>query len=889
MLNSKIYWYFFLYGFFLLLSTKALIAQDVLSISYEFNNKRLNTALKKLEKEYQLIFAYDEKLVAPLVVRSASVKAVQLDEALKTMLSPLQLGFEVLNNKFVLIKKLNPSELELSSVSKETLVPTICGTILDSTSRQALAFSNLFLRSSGRGVHANTEGQFVLKGPFTSTDSMLVSYIGYASVSIPVGQLLTGDCKEIYLVPEEITIESVLIQERAVELLRTVGNGTGLEFDTDQMGTLPGWGDNDVLRMVQLIPGVHSTNESASELHIRGGTPDQNLILWEGIPIYHTGHFFGMFSAVNPFAADKIEVYRGGFSAKYGERVSSVINISGDLEVVDSLELNAGLNLISGHLSVKTPVKKGKSAILLALRRSYTDLIQSETYKNLFNQLSGAGKIQNFENQARAAAVDLQSSSIFYFSDLNFKWLSTPKRNSKATFSFYSGKDDLDYTALVDLQQFNFYLNSYDRIQLNNWGFSGLWEEQFSKRLLSKLRLSYTDFGYWYNVGATQNPNIRYETEGEQYNQVRDLSLHLDNSWRIDASQKLDFGYQFTDKSVLLDLTYQEDSTINNVVNERFEGNLHTFYLDYRYTEAEQFFIDFGLRYNKFDLQEATYWEPRLTIDISVTDHLHLKAGLGQHLQFVRRMVQYNELGFGEELWVMANEKFAIPPVIATQFSAGLWLDKKGFLIDAEVYRKKVLNLTSLNLKFNTRSDNPFSIGEANIQGLDILVKKNWTQYSTWFSYSLGNVSYQFPQIDDGFTFPATHDQLHTINWTHIFNLGNWEYALSWNYGSGRPFTRAVGYSRNNTGKPQVDYGYINAERLPAYHRLDFSMHYKWYNKGASAKIGLSFFNLYDQNNIFDKKFFLAAPDQSAELPRILEVDRTLLRFTPNLFFEIAW
>ena len=888
MFNNKIYWHLILYGLFLLLSTRTLVAQDVLSISYEFKNKRLSTALKKLEKDYQLIFAYDEKLIAPLVVRSAKVEAVRLEEALKTILSPLQLGFEVLNNKFVLIKKLNPSEQE-STLPEEQTVPTICGSILDSTTQQVLAFSNVLLQSSGRGVHANADGEFTLKGPFTKLDSIDISYIGYTTQSISVEQLLNKNCANIFLIPEEITIESVLIQERAIELLRTVGSGTGLQFDTDQMGTLPGWGDNDVLRMVQLIPGIHSTNESASELHIRGGTPDQNLILWEGIPIYHTGHFFGMFSAVNPFAADNIEVYRGGFGAKYGERVSGLINISGDLEALDSLEVQAGLNLINGNLSVKAPIRKGKSAILFALRRSYTDLIQSDTYKNLFNQLSGAGKIQNFENQAREASIDLQSSSVFYFSDLNFKWLSTPKRNSKASLSFYSGKDDLDYTAIVDLPQFSFYLNSYDRIRLNNWGLSGFWEEQVSKRLLSTFRLSYTDFGYWYNVGATENPTNLYEAEGEQYNRVRDLSLQLDNTWRIDASQKLDFGYHFTDKSVLLDLSYREDSSINNVVNERFEGNLHTYYLDYRYTEAEQFFIDFGLRFNKFGKQQASFWEPRLTIDISVTDDLHLKLGLGQHLQFVRRMVQYNELGFGEELWVMANEKFNIPPVISTQFSAGFWLDRKGFLIDAEVYRKRVLNLTSLNLKFNTRSDNPFSIGEANIQGLDILIKKKWKRYSTWFSYSLGNVSYEFPRIDDGFAFPATHDQLHTINWTHIFKLGNWEYALSWNYGSGRPFTQAVGYSSNNAGNPQLDYGYINAERLPAYHRLDFSMHYKWYNKGASGKIGLSLFNLYDQQNIFDKKFFLAAPNQMNELPRILEVDRTLLRFTPNLFFEIAW
>ena len=400
----------------------------------------------------------------------------------------------------------------------------------------------------------------------------------------------------------------------------------------------------------------------------------------------------------------------------------------------------------------------------------------------------------------------------------------------------------------------------------------------------------FTKFKQDYLAAATSDPEVFYENEGALFNQMQDLGLRLENSWNFSEGQRLDFGYQFTDKTVDLHYSSKEpDSAAVEHISERFAGNIHTLYFDYAYTEPAQFSLDFGLRSSASPTLPQVYWEPRFNFDMLLTKQLHFKAGIGRYLQFVRRMIQYNDLGFGESLWIMANEKFRLPPVVSSQFTAGLWLDKKGFLLDVELYQKKIENLTSLNLIFNNRSNEPFSMGIADIQGLDILLKKKWKHYSSWLSYTLSQVTYQFPEINDGQLFPATHDQLHTINWTHLLEINAWNISLSWNYGSGRPYTGVQDVAINTNGNPVVNLAPRNARRLPPYHRLDMSAHYEWYTNGTHGKIGLSVFNLYDRRNLFDKQFFVVTPDQAPSNAELLQIDRQLLGFTPNLFLEFTW
>lgn len=873
-----------------------LVAQQSLYISYDFNNKKLSEAFQELEAKYDLTFAYDDDLIEQYTIAQASAKKRQLDKALKQILEPHNLGFEILNNQFVLIKQVYLPEKQSYQEKESVVLPEICGYIKDSLNEQALSYANVWLKGSNQGIHTNDAGFFRFAHAFEKEDTLQISYLGYNTQELAVADLLNKDCRQIVLSIQQIEFEQILIKERAIALLRSENNGTGIQFETDKMGMLPGWGDNDVLRMAQLIPGVHSTDESASELHIRGGTPDQNLILWEGIPIYHAGHLFGMFSAVNPSVADEVKIYRGGFGARYGDRVSGLIEINAPSEIPDSAEFGAGLNLINAHAYAKLPFMQGKSSLLVAVRRSYTDLIQSDTYKKLFDQVSGKGKIEDHQRTAEREQIDLRTNSVFHFSDVNLKWTYQPKDSRYASLSFYNGKDELNYNVSLDLSQYGIFFDSEDDISLGNYGISGLWKEKWNPRLESSLNISYTKFKHLYRVSYTGDKEVDYQVRLQQLNRMKDFAFHQDNRWTLNKYQSLGFGYHYTSKLVEYDLSHEEINKEPNTAMELFQGDLNTFYIDYDYKYPDQIALDFGLRYNRIGQLPIAYWEPRITIDAKISNDLHLKAAAGKYIQFVSQMIQYNDLALGEEIWIMANQKYSIPPVSSTQFSTGIWMDKKDFLLDVEVYSKKLKGLTSINLRFNDREESPFSGGEADILGMDVLLKKRWNKYSAWLSYSVGNVSYSFPSINDSQPFPATHDQLHTINWTHLLSLENWEFSLSWNYGSGRPYTNALNIEETTNGDNtnySILYGNRNEERLPAYHRMDISGHYHWKGAdGINGKVGLSIFNVYDQRNIFNKQFYILNQEEQSNpdpKPELLLIDQQMLGFIPNLFLELSW
>ena len=639
-----------------------------------------------------------------------------------------------------------------------------------------------------------------------------------------------------------------MVKDRAIALLRSAQNGNGVSFRPDQMATLPGWGDNDIFRMIQLMPGVHSTDESAANLNIRGGSPDQNLILWDGIPMYHTGHFFGMFSAFNPYAVSEIDVYRSGYGARFGGRVSGLVDIRAKPEELDSLEAGFGLNLINFHSYLKAPLFKGKAALLLAYRRSYTDIIQSQTYQNIFQQIAGRGKIEEHQRTAEEEQIDLQIAPQLHFSDLNIKLVIQPSHKSTGSISFYKGSDNLNYNLGFD--DFGFFINSNDRVDLDNWGLSNFWEQKWGRKFSTSANLLFTRFNNDYRTFITFDKEKEYQAQLQQTNLIRENSFRIDNQWQFHPKHALNFGYHSSGLKV--HYNWQFESVEENIFHsdqKDLKSATQTFYVDYDLHLKDRFSLDFGFRYNYFSGTEEEFWEPRITLDYKpFKKGPHFKAALGRYVQFVSQMVRYNDLGLGEQFWIMANQDYGIPVITSDQLSLGLWAERKGWLFDLEFYVKQVDNLTTLNLRFDEESENPYTRDTSSIGGMDLLLKKKWKHFSSWFSYTLGSVEYQFSQINRNEPFPASHDQLHTINWTNILTFRKWECSLSWIYGSGRPYTGIKGIEAipvQDGEKPfyKVINGDRNQLRLPPYHRMDVSANYNFYGaRKLKGKFGLSHF-----------------------------------------------
>lgn len=871
----------------------SMAAQDGLKVTYQFQHIPLVQALDILEAQYELTFAFDQLLLQNKSVESAQATNLSLQEALQGLLLPQELFFEVVGGKHVLIRKASPAELQLLAPVSEEPVVVVCGQLQDSLTGLPLVSANIWLKGTRKGAYSNELGQFAIKGPFSVVDSLVFSYVGYQPRSLPVQTLLGKNCPIVDLPQQLFAFQQVLISDKAITFLSAAGRGDGLQLDADQLGVIPGWGEQDALRMAQLLPGINTTDESASNLHIRGGTPDQNLILWDGIPVYHTGHFFGMFSAFNSTLVDKMDVYRGDFSAQYGGRVSAVIDITTSPLLIDTMEAGVGVNLISTNAYVKAPLQKGRSALMVAGRRSVSDLFDSKIYQNLFNQVAGRGSIKEEFEPTQRQFTDLQLSPKFYFSDFNIKWVVRNEKGGQGRISIYQGEDALDYGVLFDRP--SFYLNSLYQVDLSNWGLSSQWLQRWNDHWQSDFMLVLTRFETAFrfqNELSRGQPGLQFT----QSNDIAEQRLEWNNTYTINRHQRLNLGYHGILNKVGLNLAVEAPQLAEQEREQRyFKGTTHAFYLDYDYTIPEKLHLDWGLRYSLFDGGYIGAWEPRFSLSYYVHPEVEFKTSIGRYTQVVNQIFLENDLGIGERFWIMADSQQHIPAVTSAQFTFGIRWKTEGWLLDLDVYKKWITGLVSLSLDFDADWDNPYSGGEARITGMDLLLKKSWANYDSWLSYTLGRTHYRFDRINNNEAFPTLHDRLHNLKWTHQIRFGNWDFAFAWFYGSGLPYTKAkrgrfIPTESEEGYEAQIEYGRVNAFRLPSYQRLDLSGAYNFTDKHKlRAKLGWSIFNVLDRRNIYSRTYFLQAENENYEKARLVTYDRSLLGFTPNLFLELRW
>ncbi len=859
---------------------------------WHFDQTSLESIFKSLEKQHKITFAYDYDLIASLTVPEKKYSGTGIEELLDQLLSPLGLTYRFTDQNYVLILKHKDTP---SSSSEEEMVQ-ICGYLTDEADDRVLSYANIALKGTTMGTTTDETGFFSLSISQKPVDTLMITYVGYQPYAIPVQAFLGRPCLRLQLTEAGMSLVEVLIRDYAISFLKPSRLGQGIELRPADMGRLPGWGENDILRMVQLLPGIHSSNESAADIHIRGGTPDQNLILWEDIPILHIGHFFGLFTAVNPNIVQTIKVYPGNFDASQGGRVSGLIDMRGP-DPGDSLSGQVSLNLINAQAYLNLPVIKEKASLQLAVRRSYTDIIQSPTYKKLFDQVAGNGKIEENEQQISEQALEAELTPSFYFFDLNAKWQWNFDEQTSWTTSFYRGSDRLDYQVLFDAP--TIYFRARDQIELGNTGASTSLQHRWSHRLSSNLKWIFSSFKNRYDFSL----NILSDFERErdlrffQNNNMQENGLQWNNSWSWRPGQTLNFGYHRSAYQADFEVAEEENDRVNTYT-ENIRGTLHSLYLDWDLNINDRLLVDFGLRHIRYAPYESFLLLPRLSVNYTPVQGfpLQIKSSIGRYAQFVNQMITDNDLGLSEQIWIIAGEGQGLPLVQSNQWSAGLRLQQKGWIIDAEYYEKETFNLTSLNLRLGSLQDNPFSVGQADIRGFDVLVRKKWRHFNSWLSWSVGEVRYRFPTLNNGEYFFADHDQRHTINWTNILEYPNWGVSLGWHYNTGRPYTRPSGVDAYYMEEGDYwDYDLRipvrNDERLPAYQRIDLSVYGRWDGRqGERWMTGISIFNLFGHRNVRERPYYIIPPDPSAQQgAQLFFYDRPALGFTPNVFVEFQW
>ncbi|MEP2026826.1 MAG: TonB-dependent receptor [Reichenbachiella sp.] len=786
---------------------------------------------------------------------------------------------------------------------------SLSGKVIDEANGETLAFATVGVLASSIGTVTNADGFFTLLNIPSDTMTLAIQYVGYNTINIPIKEIVEQDPLVIKLAISKQFLEEVEVSASNLDkqLISANERISQISISPEALSSLPSMGEKDIFRSIQLLPGVSGTNEASSGLFVRGGTPDQNLIVLDGFTVYHVDHFYGFFSAFNPNAIKNVQLHKGGFESKHGGRLSSVMELTGKTGNQNKFSGGAGIGAISANAFVEVPIGE-KFNLFLAGRRSYTDIITSGIYNDIFdlyndNESTAPSQNPSLPSRPGRGGVSNQQEATepsFFFYDANVKLSFRPTAKDIISLSYYSGKDDLDNSRATanSFEDVNGDVTAIetditDLLQWGNVGTSLRWGRQWNDRFYTN---TITSFSNYFSDRDRINDVIIDRADSVinskigtvEVNDLIDYSFAINNEYLLNQFHTIEFGVQ----SIFNDITYDfvANDTVS-VINEKNKGVQVAFYLQDTWDVNSKLSVIGGLRSTYFDLTDQMYFEPRLSTSYSLNKKWKLKAAWGHYYQFVNRIVREDVSQGSRDFWLLADDQNS-PVSFSRHLIAGISYETNGWLFDMELYDKSLdgiveySNRQSATALVDLEDTDYFFEGTGVARGVEWLIQKKTGKYKGWISYTIGEVVHDISGISDN-PFYAQHDTRHEINLVNTYEVGRWEFGATWVYGTGKPYTSPYGEYELTT-LDGVTYNYIsvgakNSFRLPNYHRLDLSANYRFrIGEQGSGQIGLSLFNLYNRDNIWYKEFLV-------EEEEVVETDVNLIGFTPNINFSLKF
>ena len=766
----------------------------------------------------------------------------------------------------------------------------LTGTVVDSLTNEVLPNVSVALGESSYSALTDAFGRFSLVGLPDGPIQLTIEHLGYRTFVLELAEAPTDPLK-VMLAPDAIELGGIRVraQTQVMDASRGISQ---VSISPEQIQALPSLGEADIFRSLQLLPGVSGTNDATSGLFVRGGTPDENLVLLDGMTVYHVDHFFGIFSAFNTDAIKDVQLYKAAYPARYGGRTSSVVDMIGRAGDPQAFRMSAGVNLLSGRTTLEIPLGDA-AALMVSARRSYTDIIQSGLFNNLFNTLTDADEAAapqqpaGFRGRRRQFQVQ-EAVPSFYFYDLNAKLTWTPTSRDVVAVSFYGGADNLDQSSTGQAIEFGGNaFNTPNRQEITDWGnrgVSGRWFRQWGGRFSSDAQIAASEY---FSDGTREITSDRFAAGFLEENRVQDVSIRLDNSWRAGRSSTVEFGALLTGSDVRYGFEQLQGDSVRGSLTLEGDALQTSGYVQHVWTGPVGVKVTAGARGTHYDATGTTYFEPRASLELPLSSNLKVKSAWGRYNQFIKRVENEDILEGSRDFWVLSDSVLA--PAFAEHFMGGVSYETQGFLIDLEGYYKDLDGVTQFSTRSRRRPGLAFSdlffSGTGVAKGVELLVQKKAGPLTGWVSYSLSRVEYDLGDFNDGEAFAASHDQTHELKAVGIYQAGPWTFSGSWVYGSGRPYTAPESEYRvellDGTSFSYIHVGGKNAERLPAYHRMDLGATRRFESDRFFYEVSASAFNAYGRNNVWYRKFDLS---ESA----VVVTDVTTLPFTPSIGFRMG-
>ncbi|NQU53651.1 MAG: TonB-dependent receptor [Bacteroidetes bacterium] len=732
----------------------------------------------------------------------------------------------------------------------------VSGIVFDKETGERLPYASVYLWDKNISFSTNVDGNFSLSLVDSSTTFIQVKYLGYYTLDTLIS---TNNDIRFYglgLQKKTQTLQTINITGEKLEMVDINNEAGHLTFNPTRFSDLPNYGETDVFRALQMLPGI-SSRENSSQLNIRGGSADQNLVMFDGFTLYNLDHFFGVFSALNPNVIKNIQVYKGGFDSRYGERVSGIVDITGKSGNQQKPEFYGGINLISANLTAEIPVTK-KLTLVAAGRRAYSDI-----YSTWLADALLADKIGQSRRFKRADNV---IEPEFYFSDFNFKVTYTPNQNENISFSSYGAKDYLNSSNISEKEQLE--INTEDLNEWGNYGFGFSWKKQRSAKYFTNLQLGHSGYFNDYHNNTSfsgefppNNPQPDFQTQSNnlitnEENNLIDYFITFQNKYYLNPKNLFEFGVSAKYNEFKFYKDANRDVIYNNLNSSAF---LYSMFFQDKINLKNNFIIKPGFRLNYFDKTGKLYFEPRFTASYKTDNGVVLKMATGKYFQYLNKSATEQNYGYNRDFWVLADDE-THPVVSSNHFIAGASYEIKKMFFDVEAYYKSVNGLQEYLFfqnpeerqqgsppVFKPGDDNlsQFISGKGKAFGIDFLAKYENTNFTSWLAYSVSKATRNFNEINNGDKIPAQFDQTHEIKWTNIYTYKKWNFSTLTLFTTGHQYIEFT--EKDN------DFNTIRTyNRLPDYFRIDLSLNYNFNIKNVNIKPGMSILNALNTENYLD-------------------------------------
>jgi hypothetical protein len=751
---------------------------------------------------------------------------------------------------------------------------TISGYVSDRKTQEKLIGANIFDAVSKKGTSTNTYGFFSLTLPSDSV-KLFISYIGYA---VQQKSFLLNESKtfNIDLSPDN-QLEVVEVVAEQGERIEESTRMSTINIPIEQIKKVPAlFGEVDVLKVLQLLPGVKSGGEGSTGLYVRGGGPDQNLILLDGAPIYNASHLFGFFSTFNADAIKNVELTKGGFPARYGGRLSSVIDINMKEGNMRKYNVEGSIGIISSKLLIEGPINKNKTSFIIAARRTYIDV---------------------FTRPIIRAATNGESTAGYFFYDLNLKLNHKLSDRDRIFLSFYKGLDKLSFSSNGAVSGSSTDLKAYLKWG-NNIG-ALRWNHVFNSQLFCNTSVTFTQ--YKFGVGITVKDNIDYtKSTADYFSGIRDWAGNINFDYIPSPNHYVRYGGHYTYHTFGTG-AQQFKTTGFDTNTDSISGNPDIFshevslYAEDDWKITEKLKINTGLHAAGFLVQGNFYrsLQPRFSGRFLLPRNWSIKASYASMMQFIHLLSNSN-VGLPTDLWVPATSK--IKPQLAYQGAFGIAksTNKNTFEFSIEGYYKVMDNIIDYLdgadfIGGASDWEQKVAQGKGWSYGAEFLVQKKKGKYTGWIGYTLSWTNRQFAEINEGKVYPYKYDRRHDISFVNVYKLSNkFDLATTFVYGTGNAISLPLQsyVSATIPGVYSQDaqyYGSKNNYRMAPYHRLDIAINKHKQKKWGKVTWSFGVYNVYNRRN----PYFLYFRNNQNQRKQLVQV--SLFPLIPSVSYSFKF